>query len=198
MPYYPKSQTKENLFTAGKQFQIISSQEEYIGYYWVTSKNKFFTGKNPQDTPSIPLQLIPILPKPKISLLTYAQGNEIYKNLKNKDVTKTLHLPYYQKPSPLKEDYQKGKIQRYFAKKINENLYIEINKKIYDKLFKKDSGYDYTLYLIFNLTWLISGNELQVKSTNQKIISLTERKNKIEGLNQYLNFNYLEFYNQEF
>jgi len=197
MPYYPKSQIKENLFTPGGQFQIISSQKEYIGYYWVTSQNKYYTGRNPQDVPSVPLQLIPVVPDPKVSLLTYAEGNKTYKDLKKDNITKTLHLPYYQKPFPTAEDYQKGRIQRFFAKKINENLYIEINKTVYDKLYKKDAGYAHSLYLIFNLTWLISGNKSKVKSTNQEITSLIEREYKIEGLKNYLNFNYLEFYNQD-
>ena len=140
--------------------------------------------------------MIPVIPEPKVSLLTYAEGNDVYKNLKGKNVTKTLLLPYYQKPFPTNEDYQKGRIQRYFAKKLNENLYIEINKKVYDKLEKKDAGYNYSLYLIFDLIWLISGKQSQVKQANQEILSLIERRYQIEGLKEYLNFNYLEFYNQ--
>ena len=124
------SQIKENQFTPGGQLQIASSQEEYIGYFWVTSKNEYFTGRNPQDTPSVPLQLIPVIPKPKVSLLTYSEGNKEYKNLKNANVTKALRLPHYQKPYPTNEDYQKGRIQRYFAKKINENLYALYTDKM--------------------------------------------------------------------
>lgn len=196
MAYYPKSQIKENQFTPGGQLQIVSSQKEYIGYFWVTSKNEYFTGRNPQDIPSVPLQLIPVIPEPKVSLLTYSEGNDEYKNLKKANVTKALRLPYYQKPFPISEDYQRGRIQRYFAKKLNENLYIETNKEVYDKLFRKDVGYNYSLYLIFDLTWLISGKQSQVQTTNQEIVSLTERNYQIEGLKEYLNFNYLEFYNQ--
>lgn len=198
MPYYPKSQIKENLFTPGKQLQIASSQEEYVGYYWENSQGERFSGRNPQDIPTQRLQLIPVIPESKVSLLTYAEGNENYKNLKKEDVTKTLLLPYYQKPYPTNEDYQKGRIQRYFAKKINENLYIETNKEVYDKLSQKNPGYDYSLYLIFDLTWLITGDRAQVELSNQSIVSLIERKNQIEGLKEYLNFNFLEFYNQNF
>ena len=58
MPYYPKSQIKTNLFTEGGQLEIASPGEVYTGYYWQTSKNEYFTGRNPSDGVSIPLQII--------------------------------------------------------------------------------------------------------------------------------------------
>ena len=58
MSYYPKSQIKTNLFTEGGQLEIVPSGEVYTGYYWQTSKNEYFTGRNPSDGVSIPLQII--------------------------------------------------------------------------------------------------------------------------------------------
>ena len=194
MTYYPKSQIKTNLFTPGKQSQTVSSKEEYIGYFWSTSKGEYFSGRNPQDPVSQPLQLIPVIPAVKSSLLTYTEGNKTYKNLANVNDSVALKLPYYQRPNPTPEDYQKGRLERYFAKKINENLYIETTKEVYDKINKKDKEYAYQYYIVFTLNWLLNGTPTDVKFNNERLVALVERNYNIEGLREYLGYNYLEFY----
>lgn len=194
MAYYPKSQIKTNLFTEGGQLEIVSSGEEYTGYYWQTSKNEYFTGRNPSDGVPIPLQIIAVPPPTKASLLTYTNSNTTYNRLKNINISDTLNLPYYQKPIPTEEDYQIGSFRRYFCKKINENLYIETIKDIYDKIVDKDKGYAYRLYQPFSLIWKITGNRKIVEQTNKQIIQLTENQQRIVGLEEYLKYNYIEFY----
>lgn len=194
MAYYPKSQIKTNLFTEGGQLENKSTGEEYVGYYWQTSKNEYFTGRNPSDGVSIPLQIIASPPPLKVSLLTYTDTNKTYNKLKGVNVSETLKLPYYQKSLPTAEDYQIGSFKRYFCKKVNENLYIETTKDIYDKILGKDKGYAFTLYQPFTLIWKISGNRKIVEQSNQRIIELTEFQQKIVGLGEYLKYNYVEFY----
>lgn len=192
--YYPKSQIQTDLYTKGEQLQLVSSKEEYIGYYWKTSKNEYFTGRNPQDGSPLKLELIPVALPSTLSTITIEQNNKVYNTLKNIDTSKTLLVPLYYKPSLTQEDYEIGYFTRYFAKKQNQNLYIEVNKDTFNKLKTKNESYDYKSYLIFELNWQISGNKDRVQQTNKKIISSTERRLRIEGLTSYLNFNYLEFY----
>lgn len=194
MAYYPKSQIKTNLFTEGGQLEVTSTGENYTGYYWQTSKDEYFTGRSPSDGVSIPLQIIAIPPPIKVSLLTYTDSNTTYNKLKGVNVSETLKLPYYQKPIPTEEDYQIGSFKRYFCKKINVNFYIETTKNIYDKLIKKDKGYAYTLYQPFTLIWKISGNRREVEQLNQRVIKIIEFQQNIIGLEEYLNYNYIEFY----
>lgn len=194
MPYYPKSQIKTNLFTEGGQLEVTSTGESYTGYYWQTSKNEYFTGRNPSDGVSIPLQIIATPPPIKVSLLTYTNTNTTYNKLKGVKISEALQLPYYQKPTLTEEDYQIGSFKRYFCKKINENLYIETTKDIYNKIASKDKGYAFTLYQPFTLIWKISGNRKVVEQTNQRIVELTEFQQKIVGLGEYLKYNYVEFY----
>jgi hypothetical protein len=194
MPYYPKSQIKTNLFTEGGQLEVTSTGEDYTGYYWQTSKDEYFTGRNPSDGVSIPLQIIATPPPTKVSLLTYTDSNTTYNKLKGTKINKTFKLPYYQKSTPTEEDYQIGSFRRYFCKKVNENLYIETTKNIYDKIKNKDKGYAFTLYLPFTLVWQLSGNRREVEQTNQQSIQTLELQQKIVGLKEYLNFNYVEFY----
>ena len=149
---------------------------------------------SPSDGVSIPLQIIAIPPPIKVSLLTYTDSNTTYNKLKGVNVSETLKLPYYQKPIPTEEDYQIGSFKRYFCKKINVNFYIETTKNIYDKLIKKDKGYAYTLYQPFTLIWKISGNRREVEQLNQRVIKIIEFQQNIIGLEEYLNYNYIEFY----
>lgn len=58
--YFPKSQIKTNLYTNGDEYSIKGRQAPYVGYYWKTSQNKFYTGKTPESGTN--LQLIPLYP----------------------------------------------------------------------------------------------------------------------------------------
>lgn len=194
MPYYPKSQVKTDLYTKGGQFQLKSTKQEYIGYYWKNSRGDIFTKKNPNVEGSEVLEIIPQIPSSSLDSIIYAEGNDVYNTLKKIDITKTVLLPSYSKPSPSDQDYIIGNFTRYFAKKINENIYIEISKNIYNKFKKKDKKYAYKSYLVFELVWTITGDIFQVKQINRNVIRLTEQNNKIVGLEAYLKFDYLEFY----
>ncbi len=59
--YYPKSQIKTNLYTNGGEFIIESTGDDYVGYYWKTSKDEYFTGKTPQDSFIQKLVIISVL-----------------------------------------------------------------------------------------------------------------------------------------
>tara|TARA_R110001592_G_scaffold361266_2_gene671539 strand:+ start:4625 stop:5212 length:588 start_codon:yes stop_codon:yes gene_type:complete len=194
MTYYPKSQVQIDLFTQGKELEIISSKEEYTGYYWKNSKGKYFTGRNPSTPSPIPLQPVSKVLPSQINMVTLTPLNPRYNTLKNTNIDKFLLLPYYQKPSPTTKDYEIGSFVRYFAKKSNQNLYIETSKDIFDQFTNQNQDYDYLSYIVFNLTWTLRGKKSSVKTINQKIITTTEKKLNIQGLNSYLNFNYLEFY----
>ncbi len=198
MVYYPKSQIKTNLYTPGDQLRVKSTKKEYIGYYWKTSRGEYFTGHSPKNLPFLELEIIPVLPTSSSNVITIAKGNDVYKKLKNIDISKTLLVPTYQKPSPTKEDYNNGSFTRFFAKKNNQNLYIETSLNTYKKLNQKNVDYDYKSYLIFTLIWILTGNPDQTTQTNYNSVLLTEQRLKINSLGKYLNNNYLEFYKQEF
>ena len=47
--YIPKSQIKSNLYTEGTEFIRVDNNLPYNGYYYKTSKGKFYTGKTPEE-----------------------------------------------------------------------------------------------------------------------------------------------------
>jgi len=56
--YFPKSQTKTNLYTNGGEFTIQQSNTPYTGYYYETSKGEYYSGKTPNESPTFKLSKI--------------------------------------------------------------------------------------------------------------------------------------------
>ena len=55
MSYYPKSQIITNLYTNGNELFLQSDGSPYAGFYYKTSNGSYFSGKTPQDIPSVKL-----------------------------------------------------------------------------------------------------------------------------------------------
>lgn len=53
--YYPKSQIQTNLYTNGGEYYLKGKQSSYIGYYWKTSQNKYYTGRTPNSGDNLEL-----------------------------------------------------------------------------------------------------------------------------------------------
>lgn len=196
--YYPSSQITVDLYTNGEEFAIASTNQAYSGYYWKTSQGKFFTGKNPQDTPiqklirinnnEIPLDTISYT-----ELVTTNLNGFIYNNIKRK-IYKSLQLPTYSPNIPTENDYKNGEYIRYFCKKTNELLYLEIDKDTYDKLVDQDLSIYYQLYLPFNIFWKLTGDKEQVFKSNKNIVELIMKQQKLFQFDLYLKKDYIKYY----
>ena len=200
MAYYPLSQITPNLYTNGEEFVYKNTFTPYKGHYWKTSKGKFYTGKTPQDTPTqeIVEYKDPVNetfnntsnPSP-VNKVNYFS---IYDKLKNIDSLKDTYLPLYSPNIPTQQDYTNGEYRRYFCKKTNEIIYLEINKETYDKLVKKDPQILYQLYRPFNLPWQLTGDKEQVFKTNRNITELISVQGKFPMLAEYLQKDFTKYY----
>ena len=199
--YYPLSQITPNLYTNGNEFTLLSNNQSYIGYYWKTSNGKYYTGKTPQDTPTeeiIKLSTISI--KETFNLIsnisTFYNQDDIspveYINLTNPPPPSLV--PTYSPTIPTQTDYQIGECRRYFCKKTNEIIYLEIDKDTYDKLVNQDSSILYQLYQPFNLPWQLTGNKSQVFIINKNITELTSKQQKLPMLSEYLKNDFTKYY----
>jgi hypothetical protein len=195
--YYPKSQIKTNLYTNGGEFALITTNQEYIGYYWSTSTGKNYSGKTPDDIDVVELITLPQKsPSTSNSISNYIVTiglNEYYNNIKQLK-SQTLFLPTYYQPQPTQQDYQIGEFRRYFTKKTNELLYTEVSKDTYDNILNKNSQWLWQDYLAFNIPWSISGDKLTVAKTNKNIVDLTIKNLILPKFNDYLRNDYLKFY----
>jgi hypothetical protein len=199
--YYPLSQITSNLYTNGREFAYLNTKQPYIGYYWKTSDGKFFTGKTPQDTPSE--EIIVYTPETNIETSVAINGDSSYYNQFDSNTFNYLNIvsppppalpPLYSPTIPTQKEYQIGEYRRYFCKKTNEIIYLEINKDTYDKLVNKDSKILYQLYQPFNLPWQLTGNKSQVFITNKNITELTSQQQKLPMLSEYLKNDFTKYY----
>lgn len=216
MAYIPLNKIITNLSTNGEKYQTPDGVI-YVGPYWKKYTGEIFSGKNPNDTPS--LQLSPINPnQPQNSQSQPLTTNTSY-NLLNVDdlgeagdlyekelveeylsirgvdyTTLTFKIPTQYFPQPTEDDYKLGVFTRYFCVKINEKAYLELNKDTYTNLIKQNSEWNWQYYLPFTLSWTLTGEESVVKQTNFNMVILQEQKNRRVGLKEFLKFNYLKFY----
>ena len=145
--YFPPSQIETNLYTKGGELSYASDGKEYIGNYFKTSKGKYYSGKNPNNPPNkllttkIPLEVFTLdaeINNPGAG----SSDNNIYTfpvaYTKNNNLGLANFPPSKPKsfhPIPTKENYKLGEFQRYFTKKSNENLYIEVSQNTYKSSF---------------------------------------------------------------
>jgi hypothetical protein len=199
--YYPKSQIKTNLYTNGDEFIFLDSKQPYTGYYFKTSTEQYFTGRTPDDLPNIEIILNSALLRENIPtnqsnysvvINTDLVDNSIYNNLVKP--SPILISPSYNAPIPTQQDYETGEFRRYFCKKGNEILYLEIDKVTYDKLIVKDPQYLYSLYEPFNLPWKLTGTQEEVEKVNRNIVELTSKRLQLPQFGRYLKDDYLKYY----
>ena len=198
MTYFPKSSTKNNLYSNGELFNS-KTRDPYVGYYYETYNGKYFAGRNPNEL-NTQIELIVITSEEsdlfQIQDLRFSTLDNInYSILKgeSQQLEKLQPLPNFV-PFPTPQNYQIGEFQRYFAKKINEEKYTEISLTTFNELKAQDPKYFFSQYIQFSLPWKLTGEKEQVARTNKNIIELTERQNNVFFLGRFLKFNYLQFY----
>jgi hypothetical protein len=200
MSYYPKSQITTDLYTNGGEFVYKNTFDVYVGNYWKNSQDQYFSGKTPQDLPS---REISVYKDPmnetfntEDSLFPVFKNNyqTTYDVLKDIDSFQVTYIPTYNPTIPTTNDYQVGECRRYFCKKTNEIVYLEINKDTYDKLISKDPTILYQLYQPFNLPWKLTGNKSDIFIINKNITELTSKQQKLPMLSEYLRNDFTKYY----
>jgi len=221
MSYFPKHYIKTNQSTTGGEFVFRANELDYTGPYWSTGNGRFYTGNTPQSSPIF--ELLPKIPinnldflysepvytdKIKIAYLgdapivgdgtlPYNENNVInYSNLRKSPKTANAikYLPQYNPTLPTQQDYQNSEFIRYFAKKTNENQYIEINQQTYNQLFYNDRAVEWTLYTPFSIFWQLTGDKQQVQQVNKNITEAKIKALKLYSFNEYLKFDFLKYY----
>lgn len=208
MRYYPKSQITPNLYTDGSEFIILSSNQPYTGPYFKVSNGEIYTGKNPNDTPSLKLTPITSLPPDNIdgdfSPNDVIPLNKLYENYpdtpdfnltySSNSIVNNRSLPSPIQTRPTKKDYDLGVFSRYIVKKNNENVYVEINKEQFIKFQNRDEDVAWDLYTPKEILWQIKGDKTQTYTTNKNTIELVENREKWYGFTQWFKDRFLKYY----
>jgi len=206
--YYPKSQIKTNLNTRGNEFVIFGTDQEYKGYYYLTSNGQAYSGKTPSDPTSLLLQPI----TQSLSFLTETKDAETgeggslaadaaffslpraYATSTNLNVSTVPSPPKQSYPVITENDYKLGEFQRYFVKKSNEPKFLEISLEDYRKYVNQDRSTMFELYIPFQINWVLTGDKEQVYQTNKAIVIKAEQDQNLPGFTQYFRDRFTQFY----
>jgi len=193
--YFPKSQVTPNQYTNGGEFQLKSTGQSYAGYYFSTSTGQYFTGRNQNDNPVLELTLISsTVETTNINLPEVITiEDNAYNNIVAKPTT-VLYKPAFNPNIPTQQDYQVGEYRRYFCKKTNEIIYLEINQNTFDKLVAKSPDILWSLYQPFNIPWNLTGIKEQVATVNRNIVLLTMKELSLPQFDAYLKFDFTKYY----
>lgn len=183
--YYPKTHIVTNLYTSGKEW-MYEDGTEYIGYYHRYIDGVKMSGAVFEQEYS--KKLIPYVD------VVLQPSNATYDTLKKKQIFVT---PYQIYPIPAIEDYETGKITRYFIKRRNFSTFqdiIEIDKAQYKLWSRPKTGIDESLYDAITLDWKLTGplndntdsdNPVYgVYDTNERMVELKNRS--FPGLRAFL------------
>lgn len=214
--YIPKNRIITNQYTSGNEFVFLADKTEYVGFYHSLYTGEFFTGKTPNDPPnnqiikssnttdgiwektSKDLEFQQFVDNYDGFTFNDQQQNmesiRVYNNLQENDYSVTKLIPQQYYPQPSIEDYDLGSFTRYFCKKQNQHLYTELNKTTYTSLVNHDPNYLWQPYSPFKIQWTLVGEERNVYNANRNMVLLLEKRNKIIGLQNFLQENYLKFY----
>jgi hypothetical protein len=200
--YYPKSQIKTDLYTDGSEYVVSTTKEGYTGFYYEISTGQKYTGKTPNDKPNILLmsiqqenfiesrELSAIGDSPTIDAPIYFIPEEGYSKINNSN----RFIPQFNPTTPTSQDQQNGQFTRYFCKKNNEVLYLEIDKETHDKLRSRNTQIAWDLYSPVSLIWQIKGNREQVFNSNRSSAIAIEQNLKWYRFSQYFQDKFLKYY----
>ena len=198
--YYPKSQITTNLSTNGKEFQVVGTDEYYIGSYFKTSDGRFYTGKTPQDRNNKLLIQNPIN-DPNNPILSINSDTNYFTNSLPPSYLNVSKSELILSPPPqgnivfpTEEDYETGEYQRYFLKHNINNIYLEVNQSTYNNFFNLNPSVQYQLYTAIQISWVLVGKPIEVYEINRNIVLLYEKENKIMGFSNFFKGRYLKYY----
>jgi len=199
MAYIPKNRIQPNLYTAGDEYFIPGTNPNYVGFYYALYTGEKYTGKNQNDKPNyrlVPIEEYNIQAEnnpTKVEVLNNYE-NLVYGELRNINNSITVYSPQLYYTQPTEDNYKLGEFQRFFCKKRNEFVYLEISESDYNKLIQQDTTIYYYNWVPFSISWTLTGERDKVYYINRNMVLLEEKNKNFYGLGRYLQDDYLKYY----
>lgn len=146
--YYTASEIVNNLYTTGNEWQLQNGTI-YVGLYHKYTTGEVYTEAVWDD--NLSKQLLPYEDVP-LSKTSY----KLAINNNSKKITTTYKTPYTSVLTVTTTDRGNGFCYRYFIKKTNQSIILEIDETQYKEWLSKKI--DPNLYTAIKITWHISGN----------------------------------------
>jgi hypothetical protein len=193
--YYPQSKILSNQYTNGTEYVYKSTLKPYGGSYHILANGKTYTGNTPRDG-----QIYELIPSPS---LNFADDAGDFSSLKPSEIQKSTRYDAIRERQNLKAPMEElieplystptvryPSFIRYFLKRTNNAIFTEVNQLEHNAIVIKDPKYNYGIYTTFTMPWQTSG--VSIAQTNEKMVYLTEKRNKVHGFSKYIT-DYTEF-----
>ena len=149
--YYPNVYIQTNLYTDGDKAQPIlylsTTGEIYKGPYYLVATGDRYTGTFPNSNPNSPVKNS--LPQVESDIL-------LSETIPGPIPAKKGADPKPYKPTPNHIDYIQNIMFRHFAKKANDNVFIEIGASTFQLITDQDPSINYTDWTVRRISWRIS------------------------------------------
>lgn len=186
-------------------FDKIGNNINYSGPYFIVTPNKYYAGETPSD-PNV-FKIFPIVKKQLTAKPLPPEENEDntspsqivpIKTTPNKTLSSPRSLPQPYLPYLTPQQLQQKSFTRYFVKRNNQNLYMEIDAQT----FSLNENFAYDLYDKISIEWMIKGdkfnvdkfNKSQVLTVEKPISKFNQQQRYWVGFSQYFKNNFLQFY----
>lgn len=204
MGFIPDRLVNSGLYTAASEYLDATTGKSYAGSYHELFTGEAYTGKDQYSPNKRLLIKNPSKNVEQTNVLNSREAVEYAKlNTSNQELYKFGVDPEPYTPNPTGEDYKRGKITRYFAKKRNQTptYIIEITQSTFNDLSGKGGRYNYALWEPIQLFWKITGPinnsrdefgviQAGIYNTNKRIVNQAQQQ--MRGIKGYL-FDLLEF-----
>ena len=181
--YYPKSRVIENKYTAEPIFMFANTKQNYTGYYHITADGKVYSGKNGNDGQ----------PRLLIKNSNYSPeytgfGDSFYSNTTYDAIreSKNIQAPKItlKEPQAVQPKGRYPFYMRYFVKKVNNKMFVEIDEKQYTAFMSKDLNYNWASYIPFSTVWITSNPKAD--TINREMTALIEKRYNVLGFFKYM------------
>ena len=204
MGFLPDRLVNSGLYTAAAEYLDAVTGKPYAGSYHEDFTGTAYTGKDQYSSDKRLLIKNPSRNQQQTNILPSREANEYARlNPVNQELYKFGTDPEPFTPNPTGDDYKRGKITRYFAKKRNQSpaYIVETTQNIFNDLTNKGGRYNYALWEPIQLFWKITGPindsrdefgviQAGIYNTNERIVNQAQQK--MRGIKGYLN-DLLEF-----
>jgi len=201
--YYPSFRIRKNLKTNGGELSL--NGEPYSGPYYVTFSGEIFSGPDPITGPNEPLESMNDYAQESVGLQSIGGSRQFVKQMvsatKNASTKPKPLVSHF--PNPIKNDYDLGYIDRYFAKQINNKGYItEISPQQYTDIKNGAVGYDVSIIQAISIRWKLTGplNAVRISQFDVRAGIVDTNKRLVEaanpnffGLVEFIGGNYSKF-----
>jgi hypothetical protein len=120
---------------------------------------------------------------------------EEYLSITSQNIPPRTLLPSSFITHPTAQDYEEGKMIRYFTKKTNELIYKEISKDTYNQLKSKDDSILWSMYEPQKIEWIISNTPITFAlRDNKTTVIKIEQKQKWYGFSKFLKEDYTKYW----